>query len=220
MKKIIAVLLAALFALSLVSCGSGDVPDASQDDVGETTTETAEAVKVSRGVITGDVYVNEFAGFTFTKPADWIYFTDEEIVNAMDGAQKENDRNFIQEALVEKASIYDMIAQSHTGGNVVVCYENTMLTAFRKLTADEYLDELKQKIVNESSDRHTVVSFEDIEDVFFGITEYKKITANVISNGVEMKQAWYIRAVGGYIVGIVITAGSDLEIANIEAMFS
>lgn len=226
MKKLIAILLAALFALSMAACGSDNTPDtpdapdttaAAQNTDGETTTEKAEKVKVSRGVITGDVYENTFAGFTFTKSADWAYLTDDEIAATVDVGQAQLDLNSIEEALAEKASIYDMTAMSELGESVMVCYENTMLTTFRKITADEYINALKTQLQNVSTIQYTLG---DVSDATLGDTEFKKFTVSAVTNGVEMTQAYYIRAIDQYIVGVIATAFSAEGIASIEAMFN
>ena len=64
MKKLTALLLAFVLVLSFAACG----------------TEDADTPKeFSRGVITGDVYESEYSGLRFTKPADWKYYTDDEL---------------------------------------------------------------------------------------------------------------------------------------------
>lgn len=207
MKKFIAIFLAVLFMLSLAACGGGEGTEDGGDD----------SVKVSRGVITGDAYKNTFAGFTFTKPEDWVYLSDEEIGNTIDAGQAGLDLNAIQETLAKKASVYDMAASNVAGESVMIIYENTMLTAFKKISADEYLTSVKTQLNGVSSVEY---SFGKVEDITLGSTEYKKLTVEAESSGVTFIQAYYVRMVENYAVGVVVTTFSDESLANIEAMFS
>ena len=221
-KTLTAVLLALMFVLFAMGSGekSPEAPAADNDvvvnDVIDEPTEAPEAVKktVSRGTIIGDVYTNDFAGFTFTKPADWVYATDEEIAQTINADQSMVDLNLLEEALSTTASIYDMYAIDDYGNNVMVCYENTMLTAFREITVDEYVESFKTQLL--SVDAYDY-EFSSTEDITLGGTAYKKIVATADYNGYTITQAYYFTTIDNYAVSIIFTA-STMDIAEMEAM--
>ena len=219
MKKLIALLSVAAIMLSFTACfgnkNETNTPDPSSPSAQATNEDSNK--KVARGTISGDVYTNEFAGITFTKTADWNFLSDDEIASTINAGQADLDLNVIEEALAKKASIYDMAAMSTMGQSVMTVYENTMLTAFKKLTADEYIDALKTQLSNVSGISYTIG---DVTDATLGSTQFKKLTVKAVTNDVELIQVYYTRAVGAYIVGVVVTAFSDSEITEIEAMFS
>lgn len=199
MKKIISVLMCALIMFSLVSCGG-----------------TGGSVEISRGSIIGNIYTNDFADFTFTKPSGWDYLTDEEISETINLGQDAMDLNAIEEALAEKASIYDMTASDPVYGNsVMVCYENTKLTTGFGLSEDEYVEQLKTQIQKAGVYDYEFISS---EDATLSDTAFKKVVFKAYPEGVEINQAYYIKAIDIYIVAIIVTATTE-SIDSIEAMF-
>lgn len=221
LKVLTAILLALMFVLFAMGSGSGE-PVENDDivindnvDIGEPT-EAPEAVKktVSRGTISGNVYTNDFAGFTFTKPSDWVYATDEEIAQTINAGQSMLDLSLLEEALSTTASIYDMYAVDDYGNNVMVCYENTMLTAFRELTVDEYVESFKTQLLSVDTYDYELSSTEDIT---LGGTAYKKVVATADYNGYTITQAYYITIIDNYAVSIILTS-STMDIAEMEAM--
>ncbi len=225
-KALTAVLLALMFVLFAMGSGekSPEKPVADDDvvvndivDVDEPTEAPTPVKKeVSRGTIVGDVYTNDFVGVTFTKPADWTYATDEEIAQTINVGQDMIDLNAFEEALSKTASIYDMYAVDAYGNNVMVCYENTMLTAFRELTVDEYESILISNITGLASPSYT---FEGSEDVTLGDTTFRKTTFTATYEGVTLTQAYYGTIIDQYAVSIILTS-STMDLATMEAMFS
>lgn len=222
MKKLIALLMSTALLLSLAACSGGnDTADTTAAGtntvVDEAEKEQTNNKKLSAGTIDGDVYTNDFMGITFTKPADWRYLTNEEIAQTINAGQELMDTNALAEALSEKASYYDMSVQNSTGGeNVLICYENTLLTALRQLTADEYITAVTQQLNGLSEITYTIG---ETEDATLGELSFRKFTATAEVSGVELVQSYYIREAGNYIFGIIITSSSD-SIATIEAMFN
>ncbi len=200
MKKFISVLMCAVLMLILTSCGGA-----------------GEESGISRGTIIGNVYTNESADFTFNKPAGWNYLTDEEIAETINLGQEALDLNMLEEALAEKSTVYDMVAMDPAYGNsVMVCYENTKLTAGYNLSADEYLEQLKKQLDNVDAFSYEFVSSDN--SVLSGTTFTRGIFKTV-SYGSELYQAYYVKAVGNYIVTVIVTATSE-SIESIEAMFN
>lgn len=241
MKKLLAILMCVALLFSLAACGGGNDGDdskkpdnvvednanvddkAEDDDKKDEATEpedTTEAkpskTKVSRGEINGDVYSNAFAGFTFTKPADWAYLTDDEIAQTVNLGQNVLDLNSIEEALSKAASIYDMSANDESGNSVMVCYENTMLTAFREITVEEYESIMKTNLAGVEGITYEYKSSEDVE---LGNATYRKILFSAEAQGVSMSQAYYARVVGKYVITVIITSSTE-DIETMEAMFT
>ena len=199
MKKIISVLMCALLMFSLVACGGA-----------------GESTELSRGMILGNIYTNNFAGFTFTKPSGWDYLTDEEIAETINIGQNALDLNAIEEALAKKATIYDMAASDPAHGNsVMICYENTRLTAGFNLSEDDYIEQMKKQIQNSG-----VYDYEFIgsEDSTLSGTAFKKVVFKAYPEGIEINQAYYIKAIDNYIVAVIVTATTE-SVEAIEAMF-
>jgi hypothetical protein len=245
MKKLLAILMCAALIFSFAACGAGnDVDDktpdnAVEDDVNvdneadaEEETEADDTTKpedttaapetqpteatVSRGEVNGDVYTNAFAGFTFTKPADWAYLTDEEIAQTIDLGSEVVDLNAIEEALAKKASIYDMAVQDAYGNSVMICYENTMLSAFREISLDEYESIMKTNLEAVPSIDYT---FQSSEDIKLGDATYRKMLFSAEAQGVTMSQAYYARVIGKYVITVILTSSNE-DIATMEAMFT
>lgn len=238
MKKLMALLMGAALMLSLAACAGDNDNDTDTDadttaavvneenDASEgssdTEAETEEkkdnsSKKMTHGTIDGDVYTNDFIGFTFTKPADWKYLSDEEIAQTINAGQEVFDLNALEEFLSDNASFYDMSAQNATGTeSVMMCYENTMLTAFRELTADEYIDVVKQQLSALPDMEYTVG---ETEDATLGGLDFRKFDATLSMNGIEVSQSYYARAEGKYIAGIIITS-IETPIEEIETMFN
>lgn len=219
MKKLLAILMCATLLFSLAACkggNTGGTADVSDKNTQATETTEPEKKELSRGTISGDVYTNEFSGFTFTKPAEWNYLSDEELMQLIDAGQEVLDFNALQETLSKTASVYDMSVSDAYGNGVIVCYENTMLTALRKLTVDEYIEAFKSQLQNVSDYTYEFISSEDVK---LGDTEYRKLVCNITVNNVELTQAIYITVIDQYAISVTITSVTE-SVETIEAMFS
>ena len=236
MKKLMALLMGAALMLSLAACAGDNETDTDADTTAavvneetdasenssDTEAETEEkednsSKKITRGTIDGDVYTNDFMNFTFTKPADWRYLSDEEIAQTVNVGSEVLDLNSLEEALSSTASIYDMCAVNATGTeNVMLCYENTMLTAFRQLTADEYIEAVKQQLSSVTEYEYT---YGETEDATISDLDFRKVNITSTINGFEISQSYYVRAEGKYIVAVIATY-NETPIETIEAMFN
>lgn len=228
MKKLISLILCAALIFTLASCSGNENTEKetttandvniseTQNNEAEETTEKEEEINktITRGTIEGDVYTNEFADFTFTKPSTWIYLTDDEISEQINAGQDAMDLNSIEKALTEKSSLYDMASMDSLGNNVMICYENTMISGFKKFTAEEYIELLDSSLKNISGFTYT---FEKTEDIKIGDNEFKKASYTVNYQGAEMTQAYYVKVIDKYVVTIIATAVT-IDIADIEAM--
>ena len=220
-KILLALLLTALFVLSALGSGesspSSDVPVEDDYVVDAYEPETEEPVEeskeVSRGIISGNVYTNDFADITITKPSDWVFANDEEIAATLNAGQAALDLNFLEEALTNAASVYDMYAYDDYGNSIMICYENTMLTAGSTITAEKYAESFVDNMESVANPSYTYVS---TEDVTFGHTDYVKVVLAGNTSGIEFQQAAYITVVDNYAISI-ITTGATETLDSLEA---
>ncbi len=223
-KILLALLLTALFVLSALGSGenssSSDVPveDDYVADVYEPEAEepVEEAKEFTRGVVDGDVYTNEFLGFTFTKPSDWRFLSDEEMAERMNTTMDVFEYNSVEEALAETATMYDMYVGDAYGNSAIIIYENLMITAQGTVTIDEYIYYMEAQFQNLSEYDYEILSQ---EEVYIGDSSFTKLTSVMTYQGQEITQASYIKIVGEYAVTITVTPTTE-TIDSIEAMFN
>lgn len=227
MKKLISILMCVVLVFSLAACtgvknndADTTVPDASIIKQTTEKPETTEAKpvekKISRGIVSENVYTSEFLSVTFEKPEEWIYATDEEMAQLVDLGQDIIELNSLEKMLSETATVYDMSASDDKGNSVMICYENTMLTALREITEDEFEQQLKVNLAKVEGYDYEYVSS---EDVTLGEGEFKKIVFTVTVENITLSQAYYIKVIGKYAASVIITS-TDGEIETMEAMFS
>ncbi len=226
MKKALSLLLASLLcftAILFTGCDT-NVPGKTDTTIeSEETTQTEteiETVKAeaSKGTINGNVYKNEFLGFEFTKPASWVYSTDEEIAAAMNIAVDQILGENFKQALENNPVIYDMmVVDSITGTNISVIYENLAKSFLTNITEEQYVEMVKQQLAGVSG---MTVSFPDqLEKAKLGKTEFTKCVCRTTANGMTFTQVYYLYNVDGYMVSITVTIPSGYTVADIEAMF-
>lgn len=212
MKKLLALTLAVVMALLLVSCNSAPSNEGEQPD------DSKKVTELSRGTIEGDVYTSEYLGISFTKPESWVYSTDEEIAAMVNlGVDMVLGENF-KEALENNPTIYDMMAVDIiTRSSINVGFENLSKTFATNITVEQYVQALKAQVANVSG--MTVTFPESIETVKLGETEFTKVDCTVTVQGVSMKQVYYLKKVDKFMSFIIVTIPSGYTTEQIEAMF-
>lgn len=221
MKKILAIFMALVvfssFAFFAIGSSDDSSPSTPNDSVTTDDTTTAAPVKkISRGTLSGNVYTNEFVGFSFTKPADWTFATDEELKATMDAGAEYTNYSDLELTLSESATVYDMQASDSMGNSVMVLYENTMLSAFKKMTEDEYFESLKSALQNVNGITYTL---KGTNNVTLGDETFKKATFSASANGATIDQYYYVKAFDKYVVSVIVTT-TTRDISAIEEMFS
>ena len=212
MKKFLALTLAVVMALLLVSCAFVPSNKDEQPD------DSKKAAELSRGTIEGDVYTSEYLGLSFTKPESWVYSTDEEIAAVMNlGAEMLLGENF-KNALENNPVIYDMmVVDTITRSNINVGFENLSKTFASNITVEQYVEALKAQLANVSG--LTVTFPESLETVKLGETEFTKLDCSVTAQGVSMKQVYYLKKADKFMCYIIATIPSGYTAAQVEAMF-
>lgn len=230
MKKIVTLCLALILGLLLVACNTPPenvtppenetTPENETQPENETSPENETPTKpeLSRGTVENGVYQNEFLGVSFNKPASWIYSTEEEIaalVNLVaDNLLNEN----LKETLENNPSIIDMmVVDSITRSNVNITYENLAKTLASNITIEQYIEAVKHQMSGMVG--MTVTFTGEPETVKLGNVEFTRLLCDTTTNGVQMKQAIYLRKVDTYMISVSATVVSGYTVADIEAMF-
>ena len=210
-KKLLALLLALILALTCVACAN----TLEEDDDGEGATKKVE---LSRGKIDGNVYENEYLGFKFTKPESWVYSTDEEIAEVLNiGAEMILGDNF-SEALKNSTSIYDMmVVDPATGTNISIGYENLSKTQSIGITEEEYIEALESQLEHVSAVQ--IVFPDELDTVRLGNVEFTRAICTTTTSGVSMSQTYYLRKTEGYMAFVIVTIPSGYTVTRIESMF-
>lgn len=213
MKKFLALTLAIVMALLLVSCAS--VPSNNYEQQPD---DSQKAPELSRGTVAGDVYTSEYLGLSFTKPESWVYSTDEEIAAAMNlGVDMFLSENF-KNALENNPSIYDMmVVDTITRSSINVGFENLSKTFASNITVEQYVEALKTQLGSISAMQVTFP--ETLATVKLGATEFTKVDCTVTVQGVSMKQVYYLNKADNFMRFIIVTIPAGYTVAQIEAMF-
>lgn len=232
MKKLLAILLAAVMLFSFAACGKTDnsgvkeqlgsgsladkdanVNENNDADVEET---TEKKIEVSRGSLTGNTYTNEFVGFRFNAPADWKYMSDAEMAEAVQIGVNASDYSNFKGTLDKIGTIYDAIATDEYGNSVMVCYENTETTGDCTVNAMEYHEILKKQLESQTALNYT---YQTYKTVVINGTSFIQGIFKVESNGTEIDQFYLIRISENYAVTIMCSLTTYTE-AEMLAMFS
>lgn len=185
MKKMIAlVLCAALLVCTLAACGG----------------KNDDGAKFSRGTVDGNTYTNTFAGLKFNAPEDWTFSTEEEIDAMMGLSMDEMDASALEKKYAEMVTIYDMVATSPEGVNVIIMYQNLgMVPGGSSMSEQDYADVFIEQLPSQVSDITT-------GEVY--TTEMAGKTFTVIPASVYdglMFQDYYLLKVDNYIAVICFT---------------
>lgn len=199
MKKVLSLLLALTMAFLFAGC---------------------QKVEITRGTIDGNVYKNDCMDFEFTKPASWVYSTDEEIAKALDIGVENFGNDNLKQALESNTSMYDMmVVDTVTRTNISVGYENLSKTFSKNITEEQYVESLKTQLENNVSGM-TVTFPDKLDTVKLGDNEYTKVVCTVSAYGTSMKQVYYLQKMDGYMGFIIVTIMNGYTVADIEAMFN
>ncbi len=222
MKKILAIFMALVvfssFAFFAIGSSDDSSPSTQNDSVTPDNDDTTAAPvkKVSRGTISGNVYTNDFIGFSFTKPSNWTFATDEEMKETLNAGAEYTDYSDFEMALSKQATIYDMQSQDTLGNSVMILYENTMLSGGVKMTEDEYLDVVKTSLQSVDG-----ITYEYIgsNNVTLGDATFKRASFKASAYGATISQYYYVKSIDKYVVSVIVTTTTE-DIAKIETMFS
>lgn len=204
MKKILALVLALVMTLSLCSCGISDVVNR----------------KITHGTVAGSVYTNDFLGFKFEAPDNWVYATDEELSSLIGTVADEVlDYSDLQQTMLNIQVVYDtMVQNANTGANMIVIYENLAISGSSDMTEDEYLELSKSQL---DSVEFVSYTYGDVTSVKLGNTEFKRLEMTAVYYDIiTFTQASYFAKIGDYMATITVTLTGDETIDEFESCFS
>ncbi len=213
MKKLLAVLLAALMMLTLFAgCGDKSSDDGKKDDTvnsesADKDTEKKEpdnsgdTIDIRPGKINGNTYTNTSVGITFTKPDDWEF----SYINT-----PEDETDFYKD-LVSSHGVADMEI-TFPDGSLSVGFQDLSAADLENTTEEDFLAEIKEiwsdfetsEIYKKTISNHT----------------YSAVDVTVESNGAVVNQRLYVRKEGKYVITISMTSTSDIDFDSFEKLFS
>lgn len=149
MKKLIALLLAALMMLSLAACGDKESDD--KDDSGKAAV-SQQTDTVSLGRVEGNTYTNTYAGFACTLDSNWTFKSAAELQELPGEAAALLTGSALEAEKIEATMIADMMAENTAElCNINVQYQKldeSQRKLFANATPEQVIDELmKQKDV-------------------------------------------------------------------------
>mgnify|MGYP004459291275 FL=1 len=191
MKKIIALMLAALTLLSFSGCGKKELNYA----------KSPEVVKTERGVWDGNTYRGGFTDISFSLPDGWEILSDDEI------KEISGDTDGIT---------YDMMCQkSSTGSVVTVLFEELLKTsATNKITEEEYVKTVADNLYNMG------FSVSEPDERKIGKNTYTYVSAYGEGGGMTVNQYSLVRKEKGYMISVIVTASNGDDAEEILKRFS
>ena len=223
MKKTIALILVCVMVLTaFAACGEKDITGTiTESDGGKSTvdvtkpeTEGDESELELGNVSDGASYTNDFAKINFNLPDGWSFSSQEELMSLMNLSNAElfsEDKAALLEYAIA-GTVYDMMAQSAAGENVMVMFENTSrYLGGALLSEDGYLDALES---NFDMIQGMTYVIGDRGSVTLGGIDYKTLSSQI--EGYAIYQEYMVRRVGKYMVCIALTGFNE---ASIEAMY-
>lgn len=171
---------------------------------------------MNRGSISGNTYTSDYMGISFTKPYSWSFASDSEMAD-MNGISEAELNMDVGEYLESHIGFYDMAAMTATGSNnVFVIYESLTVTNSKDITIDEYFENVKGGMDASG------VSYQygEIKKDKLGGKTFYSMEAHAVTDTGDIYQKLFVAPKGDVMASVVITATSEAEISEIEAMFS
>lgn len=219
-------LAALILLLALTACGgekevSGSVGPPEPEEPVTGTVEAAPEPEFQMGQMSGGVYTNEFLGIGCSLDSNWIYLTDEEILEMnADTAEQMTDEE-IRELLETSENVYDMYAQADGGlVNITVCIEN--LGVLNGITMDEaaYLEEvipiLEQSLAGIGV---TDMTREVFTETFAGQSHQAVRFSGALEDGTPIYQEQIYLKKGSYMAAVILCSGMEDITPQLAAMF-
>jgi len=197
-----------------------NVTDAPEIDVTDAPDTNVKEPEFSLGAVEGINYENKFIGIGCNLPSDWVFFTDEQIMELNNYVADIAGGGF-EEAMKNASLVYDMYAMSTTNqiNNINVNLEkgNPATIAMTDLedVFENSLPLLKQSIENMGG---SVISSE-IGSVTVDGTEFTCMTNIMEANGITMYQLSFAKKCNGYIANISIGATDENTLNDIIDCF-
>lgn len=189
-KRISALLLGLLLAMSLAACGADDTPKK----------------EFSAGVTDGNTYTNEYFGFTATLDESWTFFTSDEIAQLTGQVVDLLDNEAVAEAYASGKSVVEMYAMRDDNATLNLTVENLGEEYGTQLTEEDYAD-VSLDIL---PDQLTAAGYTDVSvsktTLTFAGAEHYAVTVSASIQGMPLQEMLACVKVGDYVA--VVTAAS------------
>ena len=196
-----------------------EVTDAPETDVTDAPATDVTEPEFSLGDITGLNYENEFIGIGCNLPADWTFYTDEQIKELNNVAADLAGEEY-KEAMENATVVYDMLATSPdmlSNVNINLEKGDPILIAATDL-ADAFENTLsltKQSLENMGA----VITSTEIGTVTIDGESFTSLRITSEINGFTMCQLIFATKCNGYIAYIGITTTDDAAVQEILDCF-
>ena len=206
MKKIIS-FAAVLFmaAVLLASCG-----------------EKIQRAEFIRGTVSNNVYKSTLSNIKFSPGPAWEFSEDSDIAkrNGIDASEVMDEEDFSKK-LNGLTTIIDVTAEdpySHT--SVIILYENmSVSSAASKMTAEEYVEELKKEVGERYATYSPSVS--DYDDVTIAGREFKSVKIDLTIGDSKRVQYYFVSKIDDFIMSVSAMTLPDYDVkAELIPLFS
>jgi len=164
--------------------------------------------EISLGSWNEDTYTNEFLGLTYSKPADWTRYTDDQIKDVMQLGQDLVDASELSKKLAELTSVTYLMSSNPNGSNVILMSEKPVVS----MSVESYADSLKSQLQSQTALTYTL---SDVKKETIDGKEFVTIEASVET----INQKYYIYKVDKYIVSIIVTATEGNNVNDVIKQF-
>ena len=180
-----------------------------KEDNDEDEEENEEETTFSRGIIEGNTYTNNFLGIQFTKPSDWEFSSDDEIMSMLDATGMYDK---IEDILDAGIGIYDVVAKDSDGNSVMIGAVNLEAVGQVNMDEQDYIESVVPALESMG------FTFGDVSNVKLGSQKYLSALGSITYGNISINQSYYVKKINNYMTFIIITSTDDA--AYIEDMFS
>lgn len=220
MKKVWALLLTLVMALSLTACGGGT--DTKGNDSQPETQEEEQNQTFVPGTVSGDTYTSEGLGVKFVIDENWAFLNEEEIGELTGMVQDLTDDAEVKEALEDGESLYDMYAMTKDGsGRTANVTVSDLGALFGKVTTE---DVYAESVAKELPDMFESVGATNLQveptTYTFAGEEHSGIHVVTELQGVEVHEGMVCVKDGRFVYNVTCAAQSEEALAGVMAMFN
>ncbi len=207
MKKLIALLLAAVMLLSFAGCSEEAAGNEEPEEIIEVTPE--------RGTVENGFYENKAFGISFETEGDWYFLTDEEIAQSMGVAA---EKIYGEEIPEGAENIYDVYCvDMATNTTVTINYED-LGTIGGFTTENEYLEIVVSQLFEAGTDSGVVESQLSVAEV--GGEKYPCLNLTLEVSGMKIYERIIVKKVGTWMGTVTIATLDEAEIPELCAKIS
>lgn len=204
MKKFLSLFMIIALSLTISACSSEPEVEEEKEEVFES---------YVRGEWVDNVYTNNYLGFSFTLPENWVVASDEELLSMLDTAIDQYTSDDVQdkykEAMEKATSFYDFaIFNLNTNESFMLNIEDLSKTVGAiLLSEDQFMDQLESQLDDMEVEG---VEFKAVgrEDNSLSFGDFRVLNVNVQD---VATQKYYVLKDGKYMITFLVTHLNDLH---------